>query len=98
MYVFGVFEKVNVSFVHKFLDVLWDVFRVSYPWLLDCSVHYLFIRLEIITAKKKTSNRSVCFRDKLATIKLSKYKDELLFYLFYTYVGDYMQIWAAAEL
>lgn len=37
-------------------------------------------------------------KDKLATIKLAKYKDELLFYLFYTYVGDYMQICAAAEL
>lgn len=38
------------------------------------------------------------FRDKLATMKFSRYKDDLLFYLFYTYVGDFMQLIAAAEL
>lgn len=37
-------------------------------------------------------------RDKLATMKFSRYKDDLLFYLFYTYVGDFMQLIAAAEL
>lgn len=38
------------------------------------------------------------FRDRLATVKFSRYKDDLLFYLFYTYVGDFMQLIAAAEL
>lgn len=37
-------------------------------------------------------------RDKLSTLTLKKYKDDLLFYLFYTNVGDFMQLAAAAEL
>ncbi|XP_055302150.1 regulator of gene activity isoform X2 [Sitodiplosis mosellana] len=37
-------------------------------------------------------------RDKLSTLSLKKYKDELLFFLFYTNVGDFMQLAAAAEL
>ena len=38
------------------------------------------------------------FREKLAPLKMNRYKDELLFYLFYTYTGDVLQILAAAEL
>lgn len=41
-------------------------------------------------------NQSI--RDKLAVMQLHKYKDDLLFYLFYANVGDYMQLAAAAEL
>lgn len=37
-------------------------------------------------------------RDKLSTLTLKKYKDDLLFFLFYTNVGDFMQLAAAAEL
>lgn len=37
-------------------------------------------------------------RDKLAQIKLSRYKDDLLFYIFYTNPGDVLQIYAAMEL
>jgi len=37
-------------------------------------------------------------REKLAQLTLKKYKDDLLFYLFYTNVGDFMQLAAAAEL
>lgn len=37
-------------------------------------------------------------RDKLAAMKLSRYKDDLLFFMFYTSVGDVLQIAAAAEL
>jgi len=37
-------------------------------------------------------------REKLAPLKMNRYKDELLFYLFYTYTGDVLQILAAAEL
>jgi len=40
----------------------------------------------------------VCFRDKLAPVKLNRYKDDLLFYMFYTNVGDVLQLAAAAEL
>lgn len=36
--------------------------------------------------------------DKLAPIQLKKYKDDLLFFLFYTNVGDVMQLAAAQEL
>ena len=38
------------------------------------------------------------FRDKLAPVKLNRYKDDLLFYMFYTNVGDVLQLAAAAEL
>ncbi|XP_019879549.1 CCR4-NOT transcription complex subunit 2 [Aethina tumida] len=37
-------------------------------------------------------------RDKLASMKLSRYKDDLLFYMFYNNVGDVLQIAAADEL
>ncbi|XP_025420795.1 CCR4-NOT transcription complex subunit 2-like isoform X1 [Sipha flava] len=37
-------------------------------------------------------------RDKLAQVKLSRYKEDLLFYLFYTNYGDAIQLAAANEL
>jgi len=37
-------------------------------------------------------------KEKLAPLKMTRYKDELLFYLFYNYVGDVLQVLAAAEL
>merc|ERR1719190_319632 len=37
-------------------------------------------------------------RDKLAPVKLNRYKDDVLFYMFYTDVGDVLQLAAAAEL
>lgn len=37
-------------------------------------------------------------RDKLAPVKLNRYKDDILFFLFYTNVGDVLQLAAAAEL
>ncbi|XP_060534535.1 CCR4-NOT transcription complex subunit 2 [Cylas formicarius] len=37
-------------------------------------------------------------RDKLAAMKLSRYKDDLLFFMFYNSVGDVLQIAAASEL
>ena len=37
-------------------------------------------------------------REKLAPVKLNRYKDEVLFYMFYTNVGDVLQLAAAAEL
>ncbi|XP_071805764.1 CCR4-NOT transcription complex subunit 2-like isoform X1 [Asterias amurensis] len=37
-------------------------------------------------------------RDKLAPIKLSRYGEDLLFYLYYTHGGDVLQLAAAAEL
>ncbi|XP_076287843.1 CCR4-NOT transcription complex subunit regena isoform X2 [Lasioglossum baleicum] len=37
-------------------------------------------------------------RDKLAPVKLNRYKEDLLFYMFYTNVGDVLQLAAAAEL
>lgn len=40
----------------------------------------------------------VVFSEKLAPLKMTRYKEELLFYLFYTYTGDVLQILAAAEL
>lgn len=40
----------------------------------------------------------VHFRDKLAPIKLSEYKEDLLFYLFFTHIGDEIQMAVASEL
>ncbi|XP_063908103.1 regulator of gene activity [Zophobas morio] len=37
-------------------------------------------------------------RDKLASMKLSRYKDDLLFFMFYNNVGDVLQLAAASEL
>lgn len=37
-------------------------------------------------------------RDKLAPLRLGRYKEDLLFYLFYCFVGDVLQIAAAHEL
>lgn len=41
---------------------------------------------------------NMSIREKLAQLTLKKYKDDLLFFLFYTNVGEVMQIAAAAEL
>lgn len=41
---------------------------------------------------------NMSIRDKLANLTLKKYKDDLLFFLFYANVGDFMQLAAAAEL
>ena len=38
------------------------------------------------------------YSDKLAPVKLNRYKDDVLFYMFYTNVGDVLQLAAAAEL
>ncbi|XP_044735169.1 regulator of gene activity isoform X2 [Chrysoperla carnea] len=37
-------------------------------------------------------------REKLAPVKLNRYKDDLLFFLFYNSCGDFLQVAAAAEL
>jgi len=37
-------------------------------------------------------------REKLAPIKLNRYQEDLLFYLFYVNGGDVLQLAAAAEL
>jgi len=37
-------------------------------------------------------------RDKLAPVKLNRYQEDLLFYLFYTNAGDAMQLAASLEL
>lgn len=37
-------------------------------------------------------------RDKLAPVKLNRYGEDLLFYLFYMFSGDVLQVAAAAEL
>ncbi|KAG6457537.1 hypothetical protein O3G_MSEX010341 [Manduca sexta] len=37
-------------------------------------------------------------REKLAPLRLNRYKEDLLFYLFYCFVGDVLQIAAASEL
>ena len=34
----------------------------------------------------------------MAPVKLNRYKDDILFYMFYTNVGDVLQLAAAAEL
>lgn len=41
---------------------------------------------------------NISIRDKLAQMKMKQYKDDLLFFLFYTNCGDVMQLAAATEL
>merc|ERR1719282_1550450 len=41
---------------------------------------------------------TTAIREKLAPVKLNRYKDDILFYMFYTNVGDVLQMAAAAEL
>lgn len=41
---------------------------------------------------------NTAIRDKLAPVKLNRYKDDILFFMFYTNVGDVLQLAAAAEL
>ena len=38
------------------------------------------------------------FRDKLAPVKLNRYKDDVLFYMYYMSVGELLQLASAAEL
>ncbi len=78
-----------VSTFHPFtnicIDVFFPLFHTHRPQDIDFHVppEYLV-------------NMSI--RDKLANLTLKKYKDDLLFFLFYGNVGDYMQLAAAAEL
>jgi len=41
---------------------------------------------------------NTAIRDKLGPVKFQKYKEDVLFYVFYTSVGDVLQLAAAAEL
>ncbi|XP_017767831.1 PREDICTED: regulator of gene activity isoform X2 [Nicrophorus vespilloides] len=41
---------------------------------------------------------NTAIRDKLACVKLNRYKEDLLFFMFYNNVGDVLQIAAASEL
>ncbi len=41
---------------------------------------------------------NAAIRDKLPPIKLNRFPEDLLFYLFYNYPGDVLQMAAAAEL
>lgn len=41
---------------------------------------------------------NMTIRDKLAPLKLTRYKEDLLFYMFYSNLGDLLQLAAATEL
>lgn len=74
--------------------------RIS-VYLISCIYffygHYLFdVKMKLKSVKVPFI--CVFFRDKLAPVKLNRYKDDLLFYMFYTNVGDVLQLAAAAEL
>lgn len=57
-------------------------------WPIDTKIIAWFLLYKILSF----------FRDKLASMKLSRYKDDLLFFMFYNNVGDVLQIAAASEL
>lgn len=64
-------------------------------------MYIFFYKYYLYDAMKLKNSKfllSVFFRDKLAPVKLNRYKDDLLFYMFYTNVGDVLQLAAAAEL
>lgn len=68
----------------------------------SCSEHLLIVLscrpqdIDFHVPPEYLVNMSI--RDKLANMTLKKYKDDLLFFLFYANVGDFMQLAAAAEL
>lgn len=60
---------------------------------------YLMLLFFIFFLLKFSVNLSfVCSREKLAAVKLNRYKDDLLFFMFYNNVGDVLQVAAATEL
>ena len=66
-------------------------FHVPPEYLINHAIRWL------TRAFIQSTNNSVC-RDKLASMKLSRYKDDLLFFMFYNNVGDVLQLAAASEL
>ena len=66
-------------------------FHVPHEYLTNTAIRSVHSRLE-------GESLSDCFREKLAPVKLNRYKDDILFYMFYTNVGDVLQLAAAAEL
>ena len=87
-------------------------FPVPYEYLTNVTIRlashsYLFSKNLSYFAQNIISREHGCFytcnnlsfcRDKLAPVKLNRYKDDVLFYMFYTNVGDVLQLAAAAEL
>lgn len=71
----------------------------NYKLYIKITLYNMFFRpqdIDFPVIPEYLVNTSI--RDKLSTLSLKKYKDELLFFLFYTNVGDFMQLAAAAEL
>ena len=56
----------------------------------------LFISSDFHVPSEYLTN--IYIRDKLAPIKLNRYTEDLLFFLFYMNGGDVLQLAAAAEL
>nr|CAD7200682.1 unnamed protein product [Timema douglasi] len=63
-------------------------FHVPPEYLINSSIRYTTV----------TREGCVFSREKLAPVKLNRYKEDLLFYMYYTNYGDVLQLAAAAEL
>lgn len=70
-------------------------FHVPPEYLVNSAIRLVKI-IEYVDHIK--TGRYICFRDKLAAVKLNRYKDDLLFFMFYNNVGDVLQVAAATEL
>ena len=70
-------------------------FHVPHEYLTNQTIRYTFYLLYYYS---NVVELFACFREKLAPVKLNRYKDDVLFYMFYTNVGDVLQLAAAAEL
>lgn len=81
-------------------------FHVPPEYLINAAIRYLtnifynFSNMNLLLLINLLIFKRFLFlcRDKLAPVKLNRYKDDLLFYMFYTNVGDVLQVAAAAEL
>ena len=63
-------------------ELLWHITTERYPYEFELEIE----------------NECIHCREKLAPVKLNMFKDDILFFMFYTNVGDVLQLAAAAEL
>ena len=70
-------------------------FHVPHEYLTNTAIRYATATM---ATSQKHGLHCLYSREKLAPVKLNRYKDDILFYMFYTNVGDVLQLAAAAEL
>lgn len=80
----------------KILDVFYQIFHFGiFKDIIFMSFVFSYL-LDYHVPTEYLVNQNI--RDKLAPVKLNRYGEDLLFYLFYMFSGDVLQVAAAAEL